>query len=183
MLAYTWPLLSLFWTFLMFAGISLLLFFVIFCFVDNFRRRDHQGLVKAGWTLLIPARALRRRPHLHRGPAGGRATGFLKARAPAFSGARFLPGLPGDGEMRVSPGARRWLSFGPQGNVQEPEMQNHHPRVSQRPDRAWVVECAQCRNDLASSVPIGIGMPLRDRETAERLRDNHAARLVRAAAS
>ena len=55
-------------------------------------------------------------------------------------------------------------------------MQNHHPKVTQRPDRAWVVECAQCRNDLASTVPIGIGMPLRDRETAERLRDNHAAR-------
>ena len=31
--------------------------------------------------------------------------------------------------------------------------------------------------------PIGIGMPLRDRETAERLRDNHAARPVRAVAS
>ena len=53
MLAYTWPLLSLFWTFLMFAGIVLLLFFIIWCFVDNFRRRDHHGLAKAGWTLLI----------------------------------------------------------------------------------------------------------------------------------
>ena len=30
MFAYTWPLLSLFWTFLMFAGVVLLLFFVIF---------------------------------------------------------------------------------------------------------------------------------------------------------
>jgi hypothetical protein len=76
----------------------------------------------------------------------------------------------------------RYLSAS-QGNVQEPEMQNHHPKVTQRPGRAWVVECAQCRNDPASSVPIGIGMPLRDRETAERLRDNHAARPVRAAAS
>jgi hypothetical protein len=59
-------------------------------------------------------------------------------------------------------------------------MQNHHPKVNQRPDRAWVVECAQCRNDLVSTVPIGIGM---DRETAERLRDNHAARPIRAVAS
>jgi hypothetical protein len=85
--------------------------------------------------------------------------------------------------MRVSPAAGvRYLSAS-QGNVQEPEMQNHHPKVTQGPDRAWVVECAQCRNDLASTVPIGIGMPLRDRETAERLRDNHAARPVRAAAS
>jgi hypothetical protein len=62
-------------------------------------------------------------------------------------------------------------------------MQNHHPRISHCPDRTWVVECAQCRNDLTSTVPIGIGMPLRDRETAERLCDNHAARSVRAAAS
>jgi hypothetical protein len=53
MLAYTWPLLSLFWTFLMFAGIFLLLFFVIWCFIDNFRRRDLSGLAKAGWTLVI----------------------------------------------------------------------------------------------------------------------------------
>jgi hypothetical protein len=70
-----------------------------------------------------------------------------------------------------------------QGNVQESEMQNHHPIVTQRPDRTWLVECAQCRNDITSAVPIGIGMPLQDRETAERLRDNHAARSVRAAAS
>jgi hypothetical protein len=52
-LAYTWPLLGLFWTFLMFAGIVLLLFFIIWCFIDNFRRRDHSGVAKAGWTLLI----------------------------------------------------------------------------------------------------------------------------------
>ena len=38
MLAYTWPLLSLFWTFLMFAGVFLMVFFIIWCFVDNFRR-------------------------------------------------------------------------------------------------------------------------------------------------
>jgi len=61
-------------------------------------------------------------------------------------------------------------------------MQNHHPAISQRPDRAWVVECAQCRSDFSSTVPIGIGMSLRDRVTAERLRDNHAARPIRVAA-
>ncbi len=52
----------------------------------------------------------------------------------------------------------------------------HQPRVTQGPDRSWVVDCAQCRNDPTSDVPIGIGMPLRDRETAERLRENHAGR-------
>ena len=62
-------------------------------------------------------------------------------------------------------------------------MQNHHPNITQRPDRTWVVECAQCRIDLTSAVPIGIGMPLRDRDTAERLRDNHAAPATPAVAS
>ncbi|MGO9853439.1 MAG: hypothetical protein ACLPYY_00120 [Acidimicrobiales bacterium] len=62
-------------------------------------------------------------------------------------------------------------------------MQNHFPKIAQRPDRTWVVECPQCRNDPASTVPIGIGMPLQDRETAERLRENHSARPVRAAAA
>jgi len=62
-------------------------------------------------------------------------------------------------------------------------VQNHHPTITQRSDRSWVVECPQCRNDHASSLPIGIGMPLADRDTAERLRENHAARSVRASAS
>ena len=53
MLAYTWPLLSLFWTFLMFAGVFLMVFFIIWCFVDNFRRSDHHGLAKATWTIVI----------------------------------------------------------------------------------------------------------------------------------
>jgi hypothetical protein len=62
-------------------------------------------------------------------------------------------------------------------------MQNHYPTIAQRPDRTWVVECKQCANDHVSAVPIGIGMPLLDRDTAERLRDNHSARPVRSAAS
>jgi hypothetical protein len=67
--------------------------------------------------------------------------------------------------------------------LQEQVVQNHHPRIAERLDRTWVVECPECRNDISSAVPIGIGMPLQDRETAERLRDNHAAWPVRAAAS
>jgi hypothetical protein len=51
--AYSWPLLSLLWTFLEFAAVFLFLFFILWCFVDNFRRRDHHGLAKAGWTVLI----------------------------------------------------------------------------------------------------------------------------------
>jgi hypothetical protein len=52
-LAYTYPLLSIFWTLLEFAATVLLLFLIIWCFVDNFRRTDHHGWAKAGWTILI----------------------------------------------------------------------------------------------------------------------------------
>ena len=59
----------------------------------------------------------------------------------------------------------------------------HHPSISQRPDGSWVVECLQCRTDMHSDVPIGIGLPLQDKETAERLRDNHSGRTLRMKAS
>ncbi len=53
MLAYTYPLLSLFVTMLLFAGVFLMIFVIVWCFVDNFRRHDHHGGAKAGWTVLI----------------------------------------------------------------------------------------------------------------------------------
>ncbi len=53
LLAYSFPLLSLFWAMLIFAGIFLMIWFIIWCFVDNFRRKDHHGMAKAGWTILI----------------------------------------------------------------------------------------------------------------------------------
>ncbi len=61
------------------------------------------------------------------------------------------------------------------------EVQTHHPKIVRGPDRTWVVECMECRNDTQSDLPIGIGMPLRDRETAERLRENNALRSTRVA--
>lgn len=40
----------------------------------------------------------------------------------------------------------------------------------------WVVDCPECGRDARAgqSLPIGIGMLLESRETAERLRQNHA---------
>jgi hypothetical protein len=52
-------------------------------------------------------------------------------------------------------------------------MRPHQPCIIERPDQTWVIECRQCREDKVSSVPIGIGMPLSDRATAERLAENH----------
>ena len=53
MLAYSYPLLSVFWTMLMFAGLVLWIFIVIWTFIDNVRRRDHSGFAKAMWFLFI----------------------------------------------------------------------------------------------------------------------------------
>jgi len=51
----------------------------------------------------------------------------------------------------------------------------HHPRLIDRHDGTWAVECLGCRNDHLSDVPIGIGIPLPDRITAERLAENHSS--------
>jgi len=53
MVAYTFPLLSLFWSMLMFAGLVLMIFLIVWCFIDNFRRKDHHGGAKAAWTIII----------------------------------------------------------------------------------------------------------------------------------
>ena len=53
MFAYTFPLLSIFWSMLMFAGLVLMIFLIVWCFIDNFRRRDHHGFAKLAWTILI----------------------------------------------------------------------------------------------------------------------------------
>jgi hypothetical protein len=59
----------------------------------------------------------------------------------------------------------------------------HQPKIARRPDGSWVVECAECRADRTSDVPIGIGMPLERRETAELLRENHSGPYGRRLAS
>jgi len=51
--AYTYPLLSIFWSLLMFAGIVILIFLIIWALIDNFSRHDHGGWAKAGWCLVI----------------------------------------------------------------------------------------------------------------------------------
>ena len=53
MLAYDFPLLSMFWVLLWWFFLLAIFFAVIWAFVDNFRRHDHHGWAKAGWALLI----------------------------------------------------------------------------------------------------------------------------------
>jgi quinol-cytochrome oxidoreductase complex cytochrome b subunit len=53
MFAYDYPLLSVFWSILLFGLWMLWIFIVIWAFVDNFRRTDHSGWAKALWFLFI----------------------------------------------------------------------------------------------------------------------------------
>jgi len=54
-----------------------------------------------------------------------------------------------------------------------PMQSAHIPRVIDLNDGGCSVECPQCRKGAASDVPIGIGIPMRDRVTAELLAENH----------
>lgn len=53
MLAYTYPLLNILWTMLIFAGVVVLIFIIVYALIDNFSRSDHSGWAKAGWCILI----------------------------------------------------------------------------------------------------------------------------------
>jgi ABC-type multidrug transport system permease subunit len=53
MLAYSYPLLSIIWTIIIFFFVASVFFAVIWAFIDNFRRRDHSGGAKALWALVI----------------------------------------------------------------------------------------------------------------------------------
>jgi ABC-type multidrug transport system fused ATPase/permease subunit len=53
MLASTYPVLSLFWSMLMFFGLILWIFLVITIFIDIFRSHDIGGFAKAMWVIFI----------------------------------------------------------------------------------------------------------------------------------
>jgi Phospholipase_D-nuclease N-terminal/Short C-terminal domain len=53
MLAYTYPLLSLFWTMLLFFGFVVWIWLLIVVFGDIFRSHDIGGFGKAMWVLLV----------------------------------------------------------------------------------------------------------------------------------
>jgi hypothetical protein len=47
------PLLQVFWTLLVFFGWVIWITVLMMVLYDNFRRRDHTGWAKAGWTLFV----------------------------------------------------------------------------------------------------------------------------------
>jgi hypothetical protein len=52
-LAADYPFLDILWSLLIFALLVMYVWVVIMCLADNFRRHDHGGAAKAGWTLFI----------------------------------------------------------------------------------------------------------------------------------
>jgi hypothetical protein len=47
------PLLQVFWTMLVFFGWVIWITVLMMVLYDNFRRKDHTGLAKAGWTVFV----------------------------------------------------------------------------------------------------------------------------------
>jgi hypothetical protein len=53
LLASDYPFLDIMWTMFIFFAWVIWISLVIMVLIDNFRRRDHTGWAKAGWTLLV----------------------------------------------------------------------------------------------------------------------------------
>ena len=100
MLAYTYPLLSIFWTMLEFFLFFLWIWLLIIIFSDIFRSHDMGGLAKALWVIfviIIPFLGVLDLPHRPRrqyaraggGPSGPATEGVRQLRA---GGGRILGG-------------------------------------------------------------------------------------------
>ena len=51
----------------------------------------------------------------------------------------------------------------------------HRPKLVQRSDQRWIVVCADCQRDQ-STTPVGINTPLKSREVAKLIWENHCER-------
>jgi hypothetical protein len=53
LLASDYPFMDIFWTMVIFFAWVIWIWLLILVLGDNFRRRDHSGMAKAGWTLFV----------------------------------------------------------------------------------------------------------------------------------
>ena len=53
MLLANYPMLDVFWTMLIFFAFVIWIYLLFMVLADNFKRRDHSGMAKAGWTLFV----------------------------------------------------------------------------------------------------------------------------------
>jgi hypothetical protein len=52
-LASSYPFLDVMWSMFIFFGLVIWIYLLILVLADNFRRPDHSGWAKAGWTLFV----------------------------------------------------------------------------------------------------------------------------------
>jgi hypothetical protein len=52
-LAYAYPFLNIMWTMFVFFAFVIWIYLLVMVFGDNFRRTDHNGWAKAGWTVFM----------------------------------------------------------------------------------------------------------------------------------
>jgi hypothetical protein len=50
---YAYPFLDILWTMIVFFGFVIWIYLLVIVLGDNFKRRDHSGWAKAGWTLFV----------------------------------------------------------------------------------------------------------------------------------
>jgi len=53
LVADSYPFLEVMWSMFIFFAWLLWVAFLVFILIDNFRRQDHSGWAKAGWTMLL----------------------------------------------------------------------------------------------------------------------------------
>ena len=53
MIADNYPFMDVFWTMAVFFAWVIWIYLLVIVLSDNFRRRDHSGWAKAGWTLFV----------------------------------------------------------------------------------------------------------------------------------
>ena len=53
MIASAYPFLDIFWSMCIFFLWVIWVAFLVFLLIDNFKRADHSGAAKAGWTVLL----------------------------------------------------------------------------------------------------------------------------------
>ena len=72
------------------------------------------------------------------------------------------------------------LSLAVDGSGGLSDLREHHQaKISQRNDGSWILTCPECLRAPEDELPIGIGIPLDSRLTAERLRKNHMGHPIR----
>jgi hypothetical protein len=60
----------------------------------------------------------------------------------------------------------------------KPPIRKHSPRIVQRPDGRWEVQCSDCQRRTVEQPPVGIGLPILNRSEAEAIARNHQQRVA-----